>query len=363
MKIIHVADLHLDSKMESNLPIEKARERREELLETYERMVEYADANRVRVILIAGDFFDKKHNRKSVRKRVLEQVRRHPGIDFLYLRGNHDDSDFLIDEKPSNIPSNLKSFREDEWVSYDYGDVVITGREIRCDNARLLANNLVLDQARCNIVTLHGQEMESDGPDRAEIINRSEFRGKNIDYLALGHVHSYKEGRLDDRGVWAYSGCLEGRGFDECGKKGFVLLDVTDGQITSEFIPFARRTLHEVNVDLNEEMSMPDVIEAVNENLRSIPSDDLVKIVLNGKIHMDLDLDLGRIRRTFLDRFYYVKVKDKTSVKIDYESYREDRSLKGEFVRLLEGEDLPEEERALIIETGMRAIMGEDIEE
>ena len=48
---------------------------------------------------------------------------------------------------------------------------------------------------------------------------------------------------------------------------------------------------------------------------------------------------------------------------IDYESYREDRSLKGEFVRLLEGEDLPEEERALIIETGMRAIMGEDIEE
>ena len=69
--------------MESNLPIEKARERREELLETYERMVEYADANRVRVILIAGDLFDKKHNRKSVRKRVLEQVRRHPGIDFL----------------------------------------------------------------------------------------------------------------------------------------------------------------------------------------------------------------------------------------------------------------------------------------
>ena len=56
-------------------------------------------------------------------------------------------------------------------------------------------------------------------------------------------------------------------------------------------------------------------------------------------------------------------MKDKTSVKIDYESYREDRSLKGEFVRLLEGEDLPEEERALIIETGMRAIMGEDIEE
>ena len=39
MKMIHCADLHLDSKMESNLSAEKARERREELLQTFERMV------------------------------------------------------------------------------------------------------------------------------------------------------------------------------------------------------------------------------------------------------------------------------------------------------------------------------------
>ena len=53
MKMIHCADLHLDSKMESNLSAEKARERREELLQTFERMVEAAEAGRVRAILIA----------------------------------------------------------------------------------------------------------------------------------------------------------------------------------------------------------------------------------------------------------------------------------------------------------------------
>jgi hypothetical protein len=40
-----------------------------------------------------------------------------------------------------------------------------------------------------------------------------------------------------------------------------------------------------------------------------------------------------------------------------------DRSLKGEFVRLMQKEELSEEERSQIIEIGMKAIMGEDIEE
>ena len=52
MKIIHCADLHLDSKMESNLDREAAGMRRDELLDTFERMVAYAAEQNVRVILI-----------------------------------------------------------------------------------------------------------------------------------------------------------------------------------------------------------------------------------------------------------------------------------------------------------------------
>ena len=56
----------------------------------------------------------------------------------------------------------------------------------------------------------------------------SDYHYKNIDYLALGHIHKYKQAELDQRGVYCYSGCLEGRGFDECGEKGFVLLDIDE---------------------------------------------------------------------------------------------------------------------------------------
>ena len=42
MKMIHCADLHLDSKMESNLDRDAANLRRDELLDTFEDMVTYA---------------------------------------------------------------------------------------------------------------------------------------------------------------------------------------------------------------------------------------------------------------------------------------------------------------------------------
>ena len=60
MKIIHCADLHLDSKMETHLSKEKARERKNEILITFQNMVEYAAKNKVKIIIIAGDMFDKK---------------------------------------------------------------------------------------------------------------------------------------------------------------------------------------------------------------------------------------------------------------------------------------------------------------
>ena len=361
MKFIHTADLHLDSKMESNLNTEKAMLRRTELLDTFERMVSYAAENNVRAILIAGDLFDKLHIRKTAKKRVLEQIASNPEIDFLYLQGNHDKTDFLAELEI--LPENLKTFSEDEWVSYEYGDVVISGRELTKDNSKTIATNLILDQARTNIVMLHGQESNYEGPDHTEIINLSEFKNKNIDYMALGHIHSYKKERLDDRGEYCYSGCLEGRGFDECGDKGFVLINVNDEGIESTFIPFSKRRLHEIHTQITPEMSMLDIINAVDEQVKNIPSLDMIKIVLEGHTDMDFDMDTDRLDRAFDTRYFFEKVYDRTQPEIDFDSFALDPSLKGEFVRLMQNEDIEESERLAILALGMKAIMGEELEE
>jgi DNA repair exonuclease SbcCD nuclease subunit len=348
--------------MESNLDRDAAGLRREELLDTFEDMVTYAAEHQVRVIIIAGDLFDKPAIRKSAENRVLEQLMGHPDIDFCYIRGNHDRSDFLDKIEEEHRLPNLKTFRKDQWTSYDYGDVVITGLELAKENTSTLGVNLVLDQNRCNIVVLHGQESDYPGGDKAEIINLALLRNKYIDYLALGHLHTYRQERLDDRGVYCYSGCLEGRGFDECGEKGFVLLEVEDNKITSTFVPIARRCLHEVVVEVDPQMRMPDMIAAAEKAVEDIPSEDLVKIILTGKTHMEVDVDMKRLLRSLKKDFFYIKGYDHTTVAIDYESFRNDKTLKGEFVRLMERQKMSEEERSAIIELGMRAILGEDLE-
>lgn len=58
MKIIHTADIHLGSKMDSRFNREISNERKIELRNTFKRLVEYAKANKVSVIMLCGDIFD-----------------------------------------------------------------------------------------------------------------------------------------------------------------------------------------------------------------------------------------------------------------------------------------------------------------
>ena len=59
--------------------------------------------------------------------------------------------------------------------------------------------------------------------------------------------------------------------------------------------------------------------------------------------------------------YYYFKLYDHTSIKVDYSSYQYDKSLKGEFVRLVESDDtLDDITKASIIKIGIDALSGEE---
>ena len=360
MKIIHCSDLHLDSKMETNLDKEKARERKNEILITFERMVNYAKENEVKVIIIAGDLFDKKTITIKAKNTVKNAIISNPEIDFVYLKGNHDEAGFLDEDE--ELPQNLKTFNSYNWTTYDYDDLTISGIEFGNVENYEIYNSLILEKNKKNIVVMHGQESETDVKDKAEIINLKALKNKNIDYLALGHIHTYKKGKLDNRGVYCYSGCLEGRGFDECGEKGFVLLELKNDKIKTKFIPFSSRTLYEVNVDLTGITENKDIENKIKEELKDIPKTSLVKLVLGGEVEIGEQRDIEYLTKKFESDFYYLKIEDKPHFKIDYMKYQNDISLKGEFIRtVIEQKDLTEEEKSKIISTGIKALSGEDI--
>ena len=361
MKIIHCSDLHLDSKMKSNLDSKKAKERRDEILITYQNMVKYAVENDVRAVIIAGDMFDQKNISVKAKNIVKDSIILNPNIDFIYLKGNHDEKGFLteIDE----IPSNLKLFNSSQWTKYEYGKITISGIEFGEIGEYEIYSSLILNKNEFNIVTLHGQESNYEAKDKTEIINLQNLKNKNIDYLALGHIHQFKQEKLDGRGIYCYSGCLEGRGFDECGEKGFVLLDIDDDTLkyTSKFIPFASRKLFEINLDISSTFTTTDVENLIDKNIENIDASSLIKIVLNGKVDINSERDIDYLEKKYKNRFYFVKIYDKTTLLIDYMSYKNDASLKGEFIRLVLSQNLTQEEEKKIIITGIKALSGEEV--
>ena len=360
MKIIHCADLHLDSKMETNLNKEKAKERKNEILLTFEKMVEYANKNGVKAIIIAGDMFDKNQITQKAKKIVKNAIILNPEIDFIYLKGNHDESGFL--EEGDEKPENLKLFNKYNWKTYEYEDVTITGIEFGSQTGYEIYNSLILDKSKTNIVVMHGQETEANLKDKAEIINLKLLKNKNIDYLALGHIHTFKQEKLDNRGIYCYSGCLEGRGFDECGEKGFVLLNIEDGIITSKFVPFSSRNIYEIKLDLTECNENKQIEEKIEQAIINIPSTSIVRIIFGGNAEIGEERDVDYFTKKYENRFYYLKIIDKPTRKIDFMKYQNDKSLKGEFIRLvLEQTNITDEEKSKIISTGIRALSGEEI--
>lgn len=363
MRIIHCADLHLESPLKNILSAEKGKERRDELLDNFDRLIDYANDNSVDIILVAGDIFDRGTRRKSAVKRIIESVKNNPDIDFVFLKGNHDTGGVFDDEY--DIPENAKLFDQNNWKKYEYGDVVIKGVELSKDNYKDVALSLVLDPGKCNIVTLHSGAANYEGEKEIYEVNFNDLKNKNIDYLALGHIHKYEREQLDDRGIYVYPGCLEGRGFDETGKKGFVLLDIgEDNKIVDTFVSFAKREIHRLEVEVSPSDDMKDVIDNVHRTIDDIPNKDLVEVVLVGKTNMNelVDIDIRRIKREFDDKFYFFKLKDNTTVEIDYASFANDKSLKGEFIRLLEKQDISDEDKSLIVELGIKALKGENLD-
>lgn len=364
MKIIHCADLHLDSQMTTNLTREKAKERKAELLATFQRMVGYAKENGVSAIIIAGDMFDSHIINTTTRNAVAEAINRNPGITFFYLKGNHDVDSFL--GNLAEIPANLKLF-EEQWTSYDFGQCVnISGIEFNDSNAATMYDSLTLDNNKINIVVLHGQESAEQKKNQAEIISIPALKNKGIDYLALGHIHSYKYEKLDSRGAYCYPGCLEGRGFDECGEHGFVLLDINENTktVAHEFVPFATRKIFAPQVDVTGKKTSDEMAELMKAAVKEqgIEASSLVKFVLTGYIDITSEKNVDYLTKLFEDEFYFVKIYDETKLKVDYEAYALDKSLKGEFVRTVQKSDLDEDTKAEVIRLGIQALLGEALD-
>lgn len=347
MKIIHCADLHLGSKIASGLDnISSAR--RAEVRASLSNLVEYAIANEIKIILLSGDVFDSDTPLKKDKDYFYSIVRENKDIDFIYLKGNHDINTINDD----NLP-NLKTFNN-SWLSYRFGRVVISGIELNKNNIASFYSTLNLNYNDFNIVMLHG--------DINKEIDLSKLNDKGIDYLALGHIHSFYKNKLDDRGIYAYPGCLIGRGFDEDGEKGFIVIDINDNNFNTKFIPNTIRIIENIDVDISNLDSISLINNKIRDVLNNKNKNNIYRIILKGDIPYNLEINEMDIKANLAD-YYFICIKDVTKRKIDEKKYLNEVSLRGEFIRtVLNDSAINEDDKKEIIALGLRMLEGREVE-
>ncbi len=365
MKIVHCSDLHLDADLKTNFDTASAAGRRAELLDTFRRLCRTARDEKAAAVLICGDLFDTDSPSPSAVRFVENLILTYREICFFYLRGNHDARSDLFENRPK--PDNLFYFGRDwtQWVlpgSPSGRPVCITGME----PGRAAFTPPELDSRNLNIVMLHGQVIDGYSASGEESVPLGALAGRGIDYLALGHLHHYRSFALDSRGTAAYSGCLEGRGFDECGECGFVLLqiDPQSARLTSRFVPFASRRLYRSTCDVTGLLSDMEIYEHITKTLESSPASDrdLVRLELIGELEYGCSPDLSLIRADWEGNFHYFDCKDCTCPVVHSEDFLCDATLKGEFVRIVNAADsLSPEEKTQVLRCGLRALSGDTL--
>ena len=361
MKIIHTGDVHLGSAMR-NLPADKANVRKAEIVENFRRLCMYAKENGVTAVLISGDLFDENKVSGALKNEVFSAMAEANPVCFFYVSGNHDDGVYFEGKKPDN----LYLFSQNHgWQGYDLPEnVTVTGVDGKNMSAELYAQ-IRLRPERFNVVVMHGDVRKAEGMREQDHVSLQRLQNRNVDYLALGHIHipMVQAERLDGRGRWRYCGCLEGRGFDEVGPRGFFLLEIAQGRLQKElFIPFAQREIVERAVDISACGNYYDVERAVLEGLNGVRRECIVKIVLRGRHQAGLKKDVALLSARFAHNFFHAKVVDESRIFIDYAAFRNDLSERGEFVREVSRYDMSEEERAEILDVGLKALAGEDID-
>ena len=101
-------------------------------------------------------------------------------------------------------------------------------------------------------------------------------------------------------------------------------------------------------------------IYKIENETRSVSEDDLIRIRLVGTRELGRYFDTETILSSLRSSYYYAEIKDDTRVRISADDFKNDISLKGEFIRgVLEDEALSDKEKEAVINLGLSVLLKE----
>ena len=324
VRLLHTADVHLGARYRDLGA--SAADQRERQLKAFKASIDLALAEKVDLFLIAGDLFDSNTQPRRSVEAVAALLRRlaDAGIPVALLPGTHDVYDaasiyraYDLATTAGHATDGLVVVLTPEHPRQRYAHLGLTVHG-RCFATKRAPQSPLADfhvpaddPSRWHVGMIHGALAIPGRTDHDEVVFRNEeIAASGLDYLALGHWHSFQQGRAG-RVPWAYSGAPEPVAIDQ-DQAGNVLLVTLEGEgpekrVSIEPRRVGRTRFQAVEVDVGVAASQA----AIEQSLLAHADPDLVLDVrLQGVWRTDLDLDTEELERALGPRFLRARVRN-----------------------------------------------------
>jgi DNA repair exonuclease SbcCD nuclease subunit len=256
IRFLHTADFHLGSPLRA---VESASDQLAERLqrathEALRQVVQVAIGEDVDFVVVAGDLYDQEARSVYANEFLVDQFARLDDVDIpcYVVHGNHDPLGAGAEKLP--LPDNVHVLGTDSVETALYPNEAdpearILGQSYasQWESDSLYYHYTPPDTAIPNIGLLH-TGLNPDGR-RYAPCGPSDLAQKDIDYWALGHIHTPQ---LVDGAPAAYAGIPQGRHIGEPTAGGCLLVEVEVGTVPEiEFVPTSPIVWQEIAVDID----------------------------------------------------------------------------------------------------------------
>lgn len=279
MKFIHFADAHLDSPFRglSFLPSEEFNHIYQAADQSLKRIVDLALAEKVDLVLIAGDTFDSSQPSPRAQLFFAEQVKRltDAQIQVVMIFGNHDhmkQEDLLVSPSPyfkllgNSETVEQATFTTDAGFNYDVIGFSYLNNHITEDKIP----EFPAKGKNYTFGLMHAQEKSATASQNVYApFTVDELQNLNYDYFALGHIHA--RNNLSSTPWIVYPGNIQGRHINEKGAKGCYLgeIDEQTKKTTIEFKQTSPIIWQAAEINLEDEIDkaglQSKIIDALNQ--------------------------------------------------------------------------------------------------
>lgn len=369
MRITAFGDLHLDSAFVA-YGIHDASARREMLRTVFLNIISTVKENNSDLLLICGDLFDLPTPTPESASLVISELSS-LDIPVFITPGNHDY--YIEGGVYDNMPQNVFVFKNEELesVSVDSLGVCVDGYAFLSDayNKNPLSGYKSAENTKTRILCAHTDMSTGSkyAPFDKEDLAKTEFV-----FAALGHVHGNTAPFNAGSCTAAYSGAVQGKGFDEP-QNGFLnVIDIDENNICSvEQISVAlwNNLIYQISVD--DAASDQDILRRITAecNNTDMTENDTVRIELVGEYDFHFSPNINYITLELKKLFNRsdIFLKNYSSPKLDGEFLSTDPSVAGVLYRTL-FEDTEfmaaysEDARKRAFNLSMKALTGNDID-